>query len=148
MPANVRRNVRSRVQSMTSPQSVRGRVISTQHPAWCPAQCPMNHPGNCRATAETCPGSWRETSHQAPVNVRAKFAPKLARWFADDLAIAVAIHAASGMASGAVSAESSAQHPMSHPGNCRAVSEQLARYVSNNADECPHHVWRNGSQVT
>jgi len=36
------------------------------------AQHPVNHPGNCRATTETCPGSWRETSHEAPLNVRAK----------------------------------------------------------------------------
>jgi hypothetical protein len=40
-------------------------------------QHPVNHPGNCRATAESCPGSWRETSHQPPMNVRAKVCAKV-----------------------------------------------------------------------
>jgi hypothetical protein len=65
-----------------------------------------------------------------------KFAPKLARGFANDLVMIAAVHAAVGAASG----ESSGQLL----GNFRAVSEQLAGNVSHNADECP----RNGSQVT
>src|ERR1700679_3838223 len=69
-----------------------------------------------------------------------KFAPKLARWFANGLAIAAAITAAVRAASG----ESSGQLP----GNFRAVSKQLAGNASHNAGGCPHHGWRNGSQVT
>jgi hypothetical protein len=30
----------------------------------------VNHPGNCRATSEQCPSSWREMSHTTPVDVR------------------------------------------------------------------------------
>ena len=65
-----------------------------------------------------------------------KFAPKLARWFANDLVITAAVRAASGESSGQL------------PGNFRAVSKQLAGNVSHNAGGCPHHGWRNGSQVT
>jgi hypothetical protein len=69
MPANVRHAVRSRVQSMTSPQPcpqpVRVRAASAQLP------------GNCRETSETCLGSWRETSHQISVNGRAKVRTKV-----------------------------------------------------------------------
>jgi hypothetical protein len=52
--------------------------------------------------------------------------------------------AASSVVSDATSGESSGQLP----GNFRAVSEQLAGNVSRNAGECPHHGWRNSSQVT
>jgi hypothetical protein len=41
------------------------------------AQHPVNDPSNFRATAETCPGSWRETSHKTPMNVRAKVCTKV-----------------------------------------------------------------------
>jgi len=87
MPPRVSVDVRSRVQSMTSPQSVRNRDRSQSVAAQCPrsircgvraasaeasAQHPVNHPGNYRATAETCFGNWRDTSRQPPMNIRAQ----------------------------------------------------------------------------
>ena len=55
------------------------------------------------------------------MNVRVK----VARWFADDLAMAVGFHTASGVASGATSAESSAQDSVNYPGNIHATVGQF-----------------------
>ena len=51
-----------------------------------------------------------------------KFAPMLARWFADDLAIDVAVRAASGVASGVASAQ--------QPGNFPATSGKVHRIAT------------------
>jgi hypothetical protein len=132
MPAYVRHEVRSRVQSMTSPQSVRNRDRSQS----VPAQIPRSVRRNVRATSGQLAGN---VSQGADGLSAPKFAPKLAQWFANDLVITAAVRAAVHAASG----ESSRQLP----GNFRVVSAQLAGNASHNAGEYPHHGWRNGSQV-
>jgi hypothetical protein len=125
MPAYVRHEVRSRVQSMTSPQSVRNRARSQS----VPAQIPRSVRRNVRATSRRLAGNVSQGADGLS-------APKLAQGFANDLVITAAIRAAPDESSGQL------------PGNFRAVSEHLAGNVSHNAGECPHRGWRNGSQVT
>lgn len=66
MLANVRHDVRGRIRSMTSPQSIHNRDRSR----FASAQRPANHTGNGRATSAQRPNSCRETSHATAANVR------------------------------------------------------------------------------
>ena len=64
MPANVRHNVRSRVQSMTSPQSVRNRDRSQSVVAQFPRSIRRGVRRSIRATSGQLPGNVRDVSGQ------------------------------------------------------------------------------------
>lgn len=86
MLTNGRHDVRNRIQSMTSPQSVRNRDRSRI----ASAQRPQNHGGNHQTTSTQCPSSCRETSPAAP----AMSAQRLAQQPGSVRGIATEVHEA------------------------------------------------------
>jgi hypothetical protein len=79
------------------------------------AQHPVNHVGNCRATSEQCPSSWREMSHTTSVDVRTMVGATARKRLGNRRSSPAADHAADRLAS----TEQSAQCPAWRPGNIR-----------------------------